>query len=137
MSDRLRSRADLEAWLDRGGREWFVQEPTLRLPVALSPAGERAMVDVAWRGPQGVELFVALGVSVKDARARAVDVALCGANADCPIGGFRRSGPGVVFAVTVFPDHQEQLAVTIFERALAACTDAVSRHGRAIAGAAR
>lgn len=77
-------------------------------------------MDIAWRGGKGVELFVALPGAVDDA-------ALAAANARLAIGGFLRRGPGVVFALTVFPNHQDALAAEILERALDACLAAAAR----------
>jgi hypothetical protein len=114
VSARLRSRADLEAWLERRGYRWRVHEPTLRV------AASDVVVDLAWRGGKGVELFVALPVDADDA-------ALAAANGRLAIGGFIRRGPGVVFALTVFPDHEGALAPEIVERALDACVAAAAR----------
>jgi hypothetical protein len=135
MSEPLRSRADVEAWLERSGAEWFVQEPTLRVAFD-HPDGGRGWLDIRWNGARGVEVFAPFGVSVAPGREDAVDLALADENARLLDGGVRRAGPGVVYGHIVFPDGDGALDAAVLARALGACGETVSAARARVAAAA-
>ena len=122
MSERLRTRADLEAWLSRAGHDFFVDEPTLRLP-RVAPDGSRTTVELNWRGARGLEIFAPLSVEV-DGREAAIDLLLLELNAGLVDAGLRRNRSGVVAGCVAFPDHEGALTSDIVERCAEACLEA-------------
>jgi hypothetical protein len=128
----LASRADLEAWLNRAGHAFFVDEPTLRLPVELAD-GESTTVEILWNGAKGIEVFVPLSVTVEPERERAVDLALAELNVKLLDAGLRRSGPGVVAGHIAFPGQDGTIAAEVIERAMAACREAAAFGGPRLA----
>jgi hypothetical protein len=128
----LSSRADLEAWLNRTGHSFFVDEPTLRLPVELAD-GESTTVELLWNGAKGIEVFVPLSVTVAPDQERAVDLALAELNLGRLDAGLRRSGPGVVAGHMAFPGQDGTIAAEVIERAMAACREAAALGGPRLA----
>lgn len=135
MSERLKTRAELEDWLRRDGREPWIEEPTVRVSVTL-PGGKQAPLDLFWKGPKGLSLFIALPVVVAPRHAAAVDATLAELNAALDDAGFRRSGPGVVCGQHLYPNHDGTYATEVIAQAMAACRDAMAAGAARVAAAA-
>lgn len=118
----LRARADVEAWLHASGRAFRVEEPTLRVPLALPDCA--TTLEIHWQEEQGVEVFVPLAVRISAEREGDVDLLLAELNAALPDAGVRRSGPGAVCGMLLFFDDEGGLSAGTLARALDACSAA-------------
>jgi hypothetical protein len=104
VSRRLRSAADVDAWLERAGRA-------------------AATVELLWRGARGLQILAPLAVAVAG-RERELDLALLELNAGLVDAGVWRGPDGVVAGCVAFPDHDGALAPESVERAIAATLEA-------------